>query len=310
MSPTAQAPETVDIDLTARWGLSGPRTLRRLADGQDDRPYELFGVRPLGPLIGAEITGVDLGAPVTPELHAELNRALLEHKVVFFRRQRITNAQHRDFARLWGELETHPFLPQGDTADVVRFAKDADLSGYENIWHTDVTWRANPALGSVLRLTEVPPHGGGDTLWADAGAAYDNLPDDVKARIDGLTAVHDFMPSFGRFLPPELAAAKQAEFPPVAHPIVRTHPETGRKSLFVNAIFTTHIPDLPADEGEELLRYLFRQAFVPEYQVRWRWEKDDIAFWDNRATWHYASSDYHPHVRVAERASIVGDVPR
>jgi taurine dioxygenase len=301
---------TVDIDLQDRWGLTGPRTLRRLVEGQPDRPYELFDVRPLGPVIGAEIGGVDLREPLTPELFAELDRALLEWKVLFFRGQRITSEQHRAFALNWGPLETHPFLPQGDSEDVVRFAKDANISGYENTWHTDVTWRPNPALGAVLRLVRVPPNGGGDTLWADAGVAYDNLPEDVKERIDGLTAVHDFMPTFGKYLPPEVAEAKQAEFPPVEHPIVRTHPRTGRKTLFVNATFTTHIPGLPPEESEELLRYLFRQAFAPEYQVRWRWQADDVAFWDNRATWHYASSDYHPHVRIAERASIVGDVPR
>ncbi|GAB3672787.1 TauD/TfdA family dioxygenase [Actinocorallia lasiicapitis] len=300
----------VEVDLAGRWGLSGPRALRRLAEGQEERPYEVFSVRPLGPVIGAEIGGVDLREPLTPEVFAELDRALLEFKVLFFRKQRITNEQHRGFALNWGPLETHPFLPSGASEDVVRFAKDANVGGYENLWHTDVTWRSNPALGSVLRLVEVPPNGGGDTLWADAGVAYDNLTDELKERIDGLTAVHDFFPAFGRLLGPELAAAKREEFPPVEHPIVRTHPRTGRKTLFVNGIFTTHIPSLPAEEGEELLRLLFRQAFAPEYQVRWRWEADDVAFWDNRATWHYAASDYHPHVRVAERASIVGDVPR
>ncbi|GAA4539373.1 TauD/TfdA dioxygenase family protein [Amycolatopsis samaneae] len=288
--------------------LEGPRVLRRLPHGVEERPYELFTLRPLGRVIGAEIDGVDLGEPLTPTLHAELNRALLEWKVLFFRDQDITSAQQRAFAAHWGELETNPFIPQGDTAQVTRFARSAGMPAFENIWHVDVTFRPSPALGSVLRLVEVPPVGG-DTLWADMAAAYDNLPEDVRARIDGLTAVHDFVPGFARFTDPDQLARRQDEFPPVEHPVVRTHPETGRRTLFVNQAFTTHLVGVDRAESDRLLRYLFSRAHIPEFQVRFTWRPGSVAFWDNRATQHYAVNDYHPHVRVAERVAIAGDRP-
>ncbi|UOZ08573.1 TauD/TfdA family dioxygenase [Amycolatopsis sp. WQ 127309] len=284
--------------------VEGPRALR----DNPGEPYELFRIRPLGRVIGAEIDGVDLARPVTPELRAELNRALLEWKVVFFRDQRITPAQQRAFASNWGELETNPFIPRGENDEVTRFERTASMPGFENIWHTDVTWRPNPALGSVLRLIEVPPVGG-DTMWADMAAAYDNLPEDVRARIDGLTAVHDYLPGFDRFADPALLAQWQERFPPVEHPVVRTHPETGRRTLFVNQAFTTHVVGLDRAESDRLLRYLFLQAHTPEFQVRFSWRPDSVAFWDNRATQHYAVNDYHPHVRIAERVAIAGDRP-
>ena len=288
--------------------IPGPRALRRLPEGVEPRPYELFELVPQGRLIGAEIRGISLAEPIGPELFAELDRALLEWKVLFFRDQPLTPAQHCAFAGLWGELEIHPFLSHGDVPQVVRFSKGADSVGTENIWHTDVTWRERPALGSVLRAVEVPERGG-DTMWADMAAAYDLLPAAVKERIDTMTAVHDFTLAFGRNLDPEQLAAKRREFPAVEHPVVRTHPVTGRRTLFVNAVFTDRIVGLPDDESEELLALLFRQATVPEYQARLRWEPNTIAFWDNRATQHYALSDYHPDVRVMERAAILGDRP-
>ncbi|MFI5607269.1 TauD/TfdA dioxygenase family protein [Amycolatopsis sp. NPDC051903] len=288
--------------------LEGPRVLRRLPEGVEERPYELFTLRPLGRVIGAEVEGVDLGASSTPRLRAELNRALLEWKVLFFRDQDLTPRQQRAFARHWGELETNPFIARGDSDEVVRFSRGAATPGFENIWHTDVTWRPEPALGSVLRLIEVPPTGG-DTMSADMAAAYDNLPADVRERIDGHTAVHDFVPGFARFADPELLAAHQDRFPPVEHPVVRVHPETGRRTLFVNQAFTTRIVGLEEAESDRLLRYLFLQAHTPEYQVRFHWTPGAVAFWDNRATQHYAVNDYLPHARVAERVAIVGDRP-
>ncbi|WP_193433144.1 TauD/TfdA dioxygenase family protein, partial [Streptomyces luteocolor] len=179
---------------------------------------------------------------------------------------------------------------------------------YENVWHADVTFRERPALGAVLHLREVPPFGG-DTLWADMAAAYDNLSDDIKARIDGARAVHDFIPGFARFYGPDRLAPLQDRFPPVTHPVVRTHPETGRRMLFVNTSFTTHIVGMEREESDRLLGHLVRQAHVPEYQVRFHWQAGDVAFWDNRATQHYAVDDYAPHRRVAERVAIAGDRP-
>ena len=297
---------------------AGPRRhLRRLPDGEEPKPYELIDVKPHTNLIGAEIVGIDLREPVGPEVFAELDRALLEWKVLFFREQHITGAQHRDFAKLWGELEIHPFLPQGDVPEIVRFEKGTENVGVENVWHTDVTWREKPALGSILRAIEVP-EAGGDTAFADMAAAYDCLPKDVKELIEGRVAVHDFTLAFGsadnRYsgigMEPDKLKEMQEKYPAVEHPVVRHHPRTGRKTLFVNAIFTTHIAGMAEDESEELLKVLFKQASVPEYQVRFKWEAGSIAFWDNRAVQHYAVSDYFPRRRVMERAAILGDRPR
>lgn len=308
--PAAQPAALREARVPADGMYEGRRILRRLPEGWLDRPYELFTLVPQGRLIGAEIRDIDLSAdPLSPALREELNRALLEWKVLFFRGAHLTPEQQAAFARHWGELETNPLLARGSSDEVVRFDKgDSSVPTFENVWHADVTFRERPALGAVLQLREVPPVGG-DTMWADMAAAYDNLPDEVKARIDGATAVHDFIPGFARFYGPERLAPLQQEFPPVEHPVVRTHPETGRKMLFVNTSFTTHITGMPREESDRLLAYLVRQAHVPEYQVRFRWQSGDIAFWDNRATQHYAVDDYFPHRRLAERVAIAGDRP-
>lgn len=308
---TAPAPATALREARVPEGgmYEGRRLLRRLPEGREGRPYELFDLVPQAATIGAEIRGLDLSRPLEPALREELNRALLEWKVLFFRGQHLTSDRQRAFALNWGELETNPLLAAGNSADVVRFAKGGDATPtFENVWHTDVTFRPRPALGAVLQLREVP-QSGGDTMWADMAAAYDNLPQGVKDRIDGATAVHDFIPGFVRFYGPERLAALQDTFPPVEHPVVRTHPESGRRMLFVNTSFTTRITGMERDESDRLLRFLFQQAHVPEYQVRFRWQPGDVAFWDNRATQHYAVDDYAPHRRVAERVAIAGDRP-
>ncbi|WP_194896586.1 TauD/TfdA dioxygenase family protein [Catenulispora pinisilvae] len=302
---------TLQALLTGRDLNAGPRKgLRRLPEGEESRAYESITVTPCTNLIGAEISDIDLREPVTGERFAELDRALLEFKVLFFREQnRITGTQHRDFAGMWGELEVHPFLPQGEVPEIVRFEKGAETAGVENVWHADVTWREKPALGSILRALDVP-EAGGDTCFADMAAAYDFLPDRVKERIEGRVAVHDFTLPFGIGMDPAKLKEMQEKYPAVEHPVVRRHPRTGRRTLFVNAIFTTHIVGLPEDESEELLKLLFKQAAVPEYQVRFKWAAGSIAFWDNRAVQHYAVSDYFPRRRVMERAAILGDRPR
>jgi taurine dioxygenase len=295
------------MTFTIRDGLvAGPHDLRRSLD--DQPPYERFSLRPCSPTIGAEVAGVDLREPLDDELFAELDRALLEWKVLFFRDQHLTGRQHRDFAGRWGELEVHPFLAEGEVPEVVRFDKGPDEAGYENIWHSDVSWRLVPSLGSVLRCI-VPAELGGDTLWADMYEAYDGLDDEVKERIDGLVAVHDFAASFGLALDPDRLAEMREQHPPAHHPVVRTHPRTGRKLLYVNEIFTTEIVGMAPDEGRALIRELAQTARVPEYQCRFTWTAGAVAFWDNRCTQHYAVSDYAPQRRVMERATIIGDRP-
>jgi taurine dioxygenase len=285
----------------------GPRDLRRLAYPLSSRPYELFEVTPLSPLVGAEITGVDLGTPLRAQVRGELHRAWLEWKVLFFRDQWASGAQLAEFARAWGELEEQQVTAPGATG-ITRYVKDADNAGWENAWHVDMTGRPEPAKGFVLRLV-VGPDAGGDTIFVDAAAAYDNLPADVRAAIDPLRAVHDLSATLGRFVTPAEAARARAAFPPVTHPVVRTHPETGRRTLFVNSVFTDRIVGMDPERGERLLQYLFRQLQVPEYQVRFCWRPGSVAFWDNRAVQHYAVSDYFPAMRITERVAIAGDRP-
>ena len=294
------------------WGV-GPRVMRRVPDDWTARSYDHLKIEPCGEVIGAEVRGVDLSEPLTDAIRDEIRHALLEWKVLFFRGQHLTSAEQLVFARAFGELEHHPFLPPGDTSEVVRFEKGDDLAnplgvGSENGWHTDVTWRVAPAMGAVLRAIEVPEQGG-DTLWADMACAYDNLPPDLRDRIDGMHALHSFVHVFGYGMSDEKRASMLEEYPPVEHPVVRTHPETGRKTLYVNSFFTERIVGCDDDESEWLIDRLAQQAMHPEWQVRLRWEPDTVAFWDNRATQHYASSDYFPDRRVMERVAIKGDRP-
>ncbi len=290
----------------------GPAPTRRTPEDFELRPYERLSLAPLSPTIGAEVSGYSLDQPLDDTTRAELHQALLEWKVLFFRDQDITRDQQRDFALGWGELEQHPFYayvqPDQNDEDVVRLAKDAANSGTENEWHTDVTWSLRPSYGAVLRAVEVPELGG-DTLFADAGAAYDDLPDELKERIDDLVAVHDWRRTFGLAMPDEDRERLAQVFPAIEHPVVRLHPETGRRTLFVNAFFTSHVLGLSDAESHELLAMLYRQFTRPEFQCRFRWRPGSVAFWDNRAVQHYASSDYAPQRRVMDRISVAGDVP-
>ena len=291
----------------------GPRIAARTSAGWPQVDYTRFSIRPLNTTIGAEVEGISLAEPLGDEAHAQLHAALLEWKVLFFRGQHLTGPQHEAIGASWGELETNPILAAlgsrvDDLAKVVRFEKGENVGGQENLWHSDVSWRVSPSLGSILRAVEVPA-AGGDTLFADMGAAYDCLEDELKAAIDGRSAVHDWWSAFSGVMSREDRDALRPNLPSVEHPIVRTHPETGRKTLYVNAAFTEHIVGLDPDVSETLLDILFRQASYPEYQCRWKWTAGDVAFWDNRATQHYASSDYHPQRRVMERVTIAGDRP-
>jgi taurine dioxygenase len=271
-------------------------------------------VRPLTPTIGAEIFGVDLRRPLDAGTLKDMRAALLDWKVLFFRDQDITTEQHLDFARNFGALEVHPFAPQKPGyPEVLAITHDRERPGKENTWHSDVTWRLEPSLGSILRSLEIPAVGG-DTLFADMYAAYDGLSDEVKARIEGRTAIHDFA-HFRVGLRKRGKSEAEIEeynkaYPPAEHPVVRTHPETGRKGIYVNAAFTQYIVGMERAESDALLKHLYAQAAIPEYQCRFRWGVNSIAFWDNRASQHYAVSDYWPAVRRMERVTIIGDKPR
>lgn len=279
-------------------------------------------VEPLTGAIGAEILNIDLGeAARDADMIAEIRALLLRHKVLFFRDQDISRADHVAFARNFGELEDHPVAGSDpEHPGLVRIYKSPDSPNdrYENAWHTDATWRERPPFGCVLRCVECPEVGG-DTMWVNMAAAYERLPEEIKARIAGLRARHSIEASFGAAMPAEKRLALKAQFPDAEHPVVRTHPETGEKVLFVNA-FTTHFTNFHTAENvrfgqdyspgaSQLLNYLISQAFVPEFQVRWRWKPNSVAFWDNRSTQHYAVMDYAPCHRKMERAGIVGDLP-
>ncbi|MFP4005011.1 MAG: TauD/TfdA dioxygenase family protein, partial [Alphaproteobacteria bacterium] len=271
-----------------------------------DAPFE---IAPLTPAIGAEISGIDLGKPVDDVTLAALRQALLDWKVLFFRDQELTRAQHIAFARAFGDLEVHPLTPKDQPdPEVLRIVHDENFKGSENIWHSDVTWRPEPSLGSILRAVDVPETGG-DTLFADMGAAFDGLPDAVKEKVCGRTAVHDFLHAFGPIIPAEKHEETRKKHPPQEHPVIRTHPETGRRLIYVNAAFTDHIKGLDREESGALLELLYAQARVPEVQCRFRWRKNSIAFWDNRICQHYAVSDYWPARREMERVTICGDRP-
>ncbi len=271
--------------------------------------FERIVLRPLGATIGAEVEGADLCGGLDDATFAEIERAFLAYKVLFFRGQPMSARQHLDFARRFGELEEHPFLPSGDSEEVVRFSKDENTVGIENMWHSDVSWRLEPALGSVLRAREVPAVGG-DTLFSDMVAAYECLPEDVKEAVEGMTAVHDFAHNFGLAMSAEDREKFREQYPPAEHPVVRTHPVTGKRLLYINAIFTSHIVGLDRETSDAVMDALFAQAAIPEFQCRFRWERDSVALWDNRSVQHYATNDYWPQVRVMDRVSIVGDRPR
>jgi taurine dioxygenase len=279
-------------------------------------------VEPLTCAVGAEIGNVNLGvASREPELAQQIYQLLLKHKVLFFRDQDITRAEHVAFARHFGELEDHPVAGSDpENPGLVRIYKSPELPNdrYENAWHADATWREKPPLGCVLRCVEAPPVGG-DTMWANMVLAYEKLPAHIQQQIEPLRARHSIEATFGAAMPIEKRLALKAQFPDPEHPVVRTHPETGEKILFVNP-FTTHFTNFHnaqnvrygqdyAPGASQLLEYLISQAQIPEYQVRFRWKPNSMAMWDNRSSQHYAVIDYPACHRKMERAGIKGDKP-
>ena len=269
--------------------------------------YSQFTVRQLSPAIGAELHGAEL-SDFDTNLVEEVKDALRDFQVVFFRNQAISQENHIDFAREFGDLEIHPSTPQNqENKEVLRIAHGPKSRGAENRWHSDVTWREAPSLGSILRAIEVPEVGG-DTLFANMALAYERLDDETKELITGKFAVHDIARVFAKRLN-KSAEELHDKYPPMIHPVVRTHPETNQRVLYVNGAFTSHIVDMEPKESEELLHRLYQTASNPEIQCRFRWEAGSMAFWDNRACQHFAASDYFPKIRIMERVTIAGDRP-
>ena len=274
-----------------------------------------IATRILTPAIGAVIEGADLSKRLDDEAIAAIRTALLTHKVIFFEDQHITPRQHRDFAARFGELHTHPLYPGvPDAPEMFVLDNHAGNPTDNDAWHTDVTFIERPPLGAILHAQLLPP-AGGDTCFANMQAAYEALSKPLQRFLAELDAVHDFARGF----PARGQVAKEAgadrharaleEHPPVLHPVVRTHPETGADSLFVNYGFTERIKGLRRNESDALLQMLFVHIQKPEFQVRWTWKPNAIAFWDNRITQHYAVDDYLPHRRVMHRGTILGDKP-
>lgn len=270
---------------------------------------------PLTPTIGARVDDIDLCQLPDDATRDALLAALHTHHVLFFENQPVTPAQHRDLARRFGTLHIHPIYPQvPDVPEIIVLDTNAANLPDNDNWHTDVTFIQTPPMGSLLSARELPPNGG-DTLWSSNIAAFEALSRPMQGLLCGLTAQHDMVKSFPaqRFArtPAERVRweAACAANPPVVHPVVRTHPATGRQGLFVSEGFTTRICELTATESDALLRLLVQHGARPEFTVRWKWKIGDFAFWDNRLTQHYAVADYLPHRRVMHRATILGDRP-
>ncbi len=265
-------------------------------------------VRPLEPTIGAEIGGVDISQPVSDAVRDEIKATLLKFKVVFFRDQHLTPDQHAAFAARFGKLYTHPNTTRDEKIAHIHKIAAADFKKYERVndpttieagYHTDTSWRLVPTWGAVLRAVNLPDVGG-DTIWVDAAAAYEGLPEEVKTRLEGRHVTHDFRAALNRV---------GLDYPIVAHPVVRTHRETGAKILWVNFTQRPHIVGLGLEESRELLQLVLAQYQKPEYQVRFSWRPNSVAFWDNRAAVHYAVRNYGDFPRVLERILIADEAP-
>ena len=287
-------------------GNNGPR-YRHLAQGAG--PYETIQVDKLTPIIGAEVFGIDLRSPLSDLQLTEVHRALAENQVIFFRDQDITPAQHLAFGERFGDFHIHPAAPhvEGLPALMKIHADEHSSRANGEAWHTDVSCDQAPPMGSILHLHTCPPHGG-DTLFASMYAAYDALSDRMKSYLNGMTAFHDGEPVY-RGTYKNFGVTDKPSYPHSEHPVVRTHPVTGRQALYVNRGFTSHLIGVPKDESTGVLRYLFEHMENPLFQCRFRWRQHSIAFWDNRCVQHRAMWDYWPNTRSGHRVTVAGDAP-
>jgi taurine dioxygenase len=267
----------------------------------------ILDISTLTPHIGAEIRGVDLSQPLGNDEFSAIYQAWLDWKVLVFRDQHLDREQHKAFGRRFGSLHVHPMQHSYGGDPEILAVKTTAKSAYTagDGWHTDVTCDEIPPLGSMLYVTETPEVGGGDTLYADMYLAYEMLSDTMKEMLDGLTAIHDgAKPYLGSY---NVAPPEGAEYPRNEHPVIATHPETGKKILYVNSGFTTRIKGLARWESDILLNGLTNFiATTPKLTCRVRWEPNTLVFWDNRCTQHHAVWDYYPHSRYGERVSIIG----
>jgi taurine dioxygenase len=265
-------------------------------------------VERLTPHVGGEIRGVDLSRPFTEAAFKDIHGALIEHGVIFFRDQHITPEQHKAFGRLFGALHLHPATPHvlEHHPEIMLIHADETskrIAGEE--WHSDVSCDPEPPMGSILYMHELPPVGG-DTLFASMYAAHETLSDSMRRFLEGLTAIHDGEPVYrGRYGRDDSGRT----YPRAEHPVIRTHPVSGRRALFVNRVFTSRIAQLERHESDAVLRMLFRHVETPELQCRFRWRQHSIAFWDNRCVQHHAMWDYYPSRRHGHRVTVKGDRP-
>jgi taurine dioxygenase len=265
--------------------------------------------------LGAIVSGIDISQDLPRSAIDELGGLLIEHQILFFRGQPISPEAQARFAARFGSLHVHPIYPVlPDLPEILLLDNHAGFLPDNDNWHTDVTFTETPPLAGILAAKRIPSTGG-DTLWSSMSAAYEGLSEPMRRFLDGLTAQHSIAKSF----PPERwqndPAFKAryeravAKHPPVNHPVIRTHPVSKRKGLFVNGGFTTHINELSPEESQAVLSFLNAHIARPEFTVRWRWQVDDVAFWDNRVTQHYAIADYLPERRTMHRATVNGDKP-
>lgn len=282
--------------------------------------YERISVTRLSPTIGGEISGPD-GAPINitaldETTFAEIKDAFVDRGVIFFRDQNLTPESQVEFAARFGEPEVYPFKegnanfsphPSG-LETILSLVHDAERPGSENAWHSDVMWMVEPSLGSVLYAREVPDVGG-DTLFSDCRAVYDGLDDHMKNSLAELEASYDWITSFGGQMTPEMLAANRRVHPGSTHPVVRTHPDSGRKSVYLSNVFLTRVKGMSIVESRALVAYLETLIARPEFQVRWKWQTGSVAVWDNRRVQHYAVNDYYPERRVMDRVTMAGDKP-
>lgn len=276
---------------------------------------EKVTITPLGPYIGGLVSGLDLTRALSDNQFEQLYHGLIRYQVLFLREQAITPPQQRALAMRFGDLHIHPVYPHAQgVEEIIVLDTHHDNPPDNDNWHTDVTFIETPPAGAILAAKQLPETGG-DTLWSSGIAAYEALSAPFKRLLSGLLAEHDFRKSFPEYKHSGSEAEHQrwleavAKNPPLNHPVVRTHPVSGRQALFVNEGFTTRIVDLSQKESDALLAFLFAHVAKPEFQVRWRWQENDIAIWDNRVTQHYANADYLPARRVMHRATILGDKP-